>query len=249
MTSVSAQLFHSREPIIPSQIRRRFPRAAEEQVAAIARFPVTDVSDLVGRLYTMQDIVPLYRPAPPLCGVAATVKCPPGDNLAVVKAISVASPGDVLVIDAQGFKTWCLGGFQLLRAAIEGYGLAGFVMNGAYRDIEDVQAAKFPLYGAGVAAWSGPKDGPFEINVPICCGRVIVHPGDVITASAEGVVVVPRAYAGQVAKRLAQALERGTSSAEKDREALSVNDFIKTVDAHIDQVFESGGGVYLDGNF
>jgi regulator of RNase E activity RraA len=246
MTSVSTLHLHSRDPIIPSQILRVFPRTPKELVAAIAQFPVTDISDLVGRFYTMQAIEPLYRPAPPVCGTAVTVKCPPGDNLAVVKAISVASGGDVLVIDAQGFTTWCLGGFQLLRAAIEDYGLAGFVMNGAYRDIEDAQRAGFPLYGAGVAAWSGPKAGPFEINVPVCCGSVIVQPGDVVSASTEGAVIVPRAYAGQVAERLAQLLKAGKSSADKDGEARAVADFIRKVDAHIDHVFEQGGGVYLD---
>lgn len=246
MTSVSMAHVHKRDPIIPSLIRRSFPRAAAEHVTAISRFPVTDVSDLVGRYYTMHGIGSLYAPGAPLCGTAATVKCPPGDNLGVIKAISLAAPGDVLVIDAQGFTTWCLGGFQILRAAIEDYGLAGFVMNGAFRDIEDARAAGFPLYGAGIAAWSGPKTGPFEINVPVCCGGVIVHPGDVISASAEGIVVVPRAHAGQVAERLAEVLHRGKSSADKASEAVAVTDFIKKVHAHVDDVFEQGGGVYLD---
>lgn len=248
MTSVSTLHLHTRDPIIPSQIRRTFARAPSEHISTIARFPVTDISDLVGRFYTMQAIAPLYKPAPSVCGTAVTVKCPPGDNLAVIKAISEASPGDLLVIDAQGFTMWCLGGFQLLRAAIEDYGLAGFIMNGAYRDIEDAREAGFPLYGAGIAAWSGPKGGPFEINVPVCCGGVIVQPGDVVSASAEGVVVIPRVYAGQVAEKLVQVLEGGKSSADKDSEARSVSDFIRKVDAHINQVFEQGGGVYLDAN-
>ena len=167
----------------------------------------------------------------------------------MVKAISEASAGDVLVIDAQGFTMWCLGGFQLLRAAIEDYGLAGFVMNGAYRDIEDARQAGFPLYGAGVAAWSGPKAGPFEINVPVCCGGA--HPleaGYIVTASAEGVVVVPRPYAGRVTEKLAEVLKGGKLSADKDREARAVSEFIRKVDEHVNEVFEQGGGVYLDGN-
>ncbi|MFC7398548.1 RraA family protein [Chelatococcus sp. GCM10030263] len=246
MASVSALHLHSRDPIIPSQIRRRFPRPAAEHVATIARFPATDVSDLVGRFYTTQGIKPLYQTAPALCATAVTVKCPPGDNLGVVKAISSALPGDVLVIDAQGFTTWCLGGFQLLRAAVEDYGLAGFVMNGAYRDIEDAEQAGFALYGVGVSAWSGPKAGPFEINVPVCCGGVIVHPGDIISASAEGVVVVPRAYSGAVADKLVETLEAGKSSADKKSEATAVSEFIRKVDAHINDVFEQGGGVYIE---
>ena len=138
--------------------------------------------------------------------------------------------------------------FNSCAAAIEDYGLAGFVMNGAYRDIEDAQRAGFPLYGAGVAAWSGPKAGPFEINVPVCCGSVIVQPGDVVSASTEGAVIVPRAYAGQVKTRRGwPSYSRPENrSADKDGEVRAVTDFIRKVDAHIDHVFEQGEGVYLD---
>lgn len=246
MTSVSAAHLHTRDPIIPSQIRRDFLRPAQEHVAAIGGFPVTDVSDLVGRYYTMQGIASLYAPATPVCAPATTVKVPSGDNLGVVKALSVAAPGDLLLIDAQGFTAWCLGGFQILRAAIEEYGLAGFVMNGAYRDIEDACDAGFPLYGAAISAWSGPKAGPFEINVPVCCGGVIVHPGDVVSASGDGIVVVPRAYCAPVAEKLDETLRRGKSSADKASEAHAVSDFIRRVGAHVDQAFGEGGGVYLD---
>lgn len=247
MTSVSALHLHSRDPVIPSQIRRDFPRPDAAHVAAIARFPVTDISDVVGRMYTMnQTVGSLYTPARPLCGVATTVKCPPGDNLGMVKAISMASRGDVLVIDAQGFNDWCLGGFQLLRAAVQDYGLAGFVINGAYRDVGDAQEAGLPLYGTGISAWSGPKAGPFEINVPICCGGVIVNPGDLVSASGEGIVVIPRLYAPLIADKLAQTLESGKSSADKDAEAEAVTSFIRKVDAHVTDAFNQDGGVYLD---
>ena len=50
----------------------------------------------------------------------------------------------------------------------------------------------FPIYGKGITPWSGPKRGPFEINVPVCCGGVIVHPGDIVVADEDGAVVVPQ---------------------------------------------------------
>lgn len=246
MLAVSVAHLHSRDPIIPSQIRHVFLRPEAEDVAVIAQFPVTDVSDLVGRMYTMSGIQSLYSPARPVCGVAMTAKCPPGDNLAVVKAVSLATPGDVLVVDAQAFTDWCLGGFQILRAAIEDYGLAGFVLNGTYRDVRDAQEASFPLYGVGIAPWSGPKAGPIEINVPACCGGVIVNPGDVISASVEGVVIVPREYTKLVAENLVGNLKRGKSAADKDNEAKAVADFIRKAGHHIDEAFAKGGGVYLD---
>ncbi len=119
-------------------------------------------------------------------------------------------------------------------------------MNGAYRDIEDAREAGFLLYGAGISAWSGPKAGPFEINVPVCCGGVIVHPGDVVSASAEGVVVVPRGYAGPVAEKLGETLRSGnpppTRQARRSRFRTS-----SAGSAHVDKAFEEGGGIYLDG--
>jgi regulator of RNase E activity RraA len=246
MVSLSTKHLHSRDPVIPSQIRMSFARPEPIHVATIERFSITDVSDLVGPLYTSHGIASLYMPAVPVCGVATTVRCPPGDNLGLVKAISMAARGDVLVVDAQGFNSWCLGGFQLLRTAVEDRGLIGFVINGAYRDIEDARAAGLPLYGTGIAPWSGPKDGPFEINVPVCSGGVIVHPGDIVSASSEGIVVVPRAYAEMIAGRLEQALASGKSSADKEREARSVASFVEKVGRHVDEVFAQSGGVYLD---
>lgn len=245
MTTLATTHLHSREPVIPSQIRSTFDRPDPAHVAAIARFPVTDISDLVGRLYTAHGINPLFSPALPVCGPATTVRCPPGDNLGLVKAISMAARGDVLVADAQGFTTWCLGGFQLLRNAVQDRGLAGFVIYGAYRDVEDAREAGLPLYGTGIAAWSGPKAGPFEINVPVNCGGVVVHPGDVISASAEGVVIIPRDHTGLVLERLEQTLANGKSSIDKETEAKAVASFVEGVGRHVDDVFARGGGVYL----
>jgi 4-hydroxy-4-methyl-2-oxoglutarate aldolase len=190
--------------VVRPLVRRRFPRPAPALVAQIAGADVTVLSELVGRMYTMNaGIRPLAGPALPVTGVVSTAKCPPGDNLGLVKALTLIEPGDVLVVDAQGFEHWCLGGFLLLEHARATRGLAGLVVNGAYRDVADAQRAGFPVFATAVAAYSGPKAGPFEVNVPVACGGVVVHPGDVISASQEGVVVVPRRSLHPVAAALA----------------------------------------------
>ncbi len=127
MTSVSAMHLHTREPIIPSQIRRAFPALRRTMFPRLraSRSPTPAISSAATTRCTGWPRSTL--PPGPVCATVTTVKVPPGDNLGVVKAVSIASPGDILVIDAQGFTTWCLGGFQILRAAIEDYGLAGFV--------------------------------------------------------------------------------------------------------------------------
>ena len=195
--------FSGKYPLVTFRIRRDFPRPASDLVARFERVFVPDVSDLVGRMYTMDGTIrSLYGPAPKLVGPALTVKCPPGDNLGVKKALYMVEPGDVLVVDAQGFTEWCLGGFGMLVRSIRERGLKGLVVNGAYRDVSQARDAGFPIYAKGVAPWSGPKRGPAEINVPVCCGGVIVHPGDLVVADEDGIAVVPRDYVEAVADKL-----------------------------------------------
>ncbi len=190
-------------PVIPSRIRRRISRPAAAAVAELARYDVPAVCDVVGRLYTVQGIDPFYSPIASVTGPAVTVRCPAGDNLGVKLALTLIQPGDILVVDAQGFTDWCLGGFQMLTLPIAEQGLKGLVVHGAYRDAEEAQAASFPIFAAAAAPWSGPKLGPVEINVPVNCGGVVVHPGDVVTASGEGIAVVPRDHIDAVNGRLA----------------------------------------------
>ena len=179
--------------VVRSLVCTTFARPPAALVDALARTDVTKLSELVGRMYTMDGgIRALGATALPVTGVATTAKCAPGDNLGLVKALTLVESGDVLVVDAQGFTEWCLGGFLLLKYARDTHGLAGLIVNGAYRDVQEAQEAGFPVYATGVAPYSGPKAGPCEVNVPVCCGGVIVQPGDVVSASREGVVVVPR---------------------------------------------------------
>lgn len=163
---------------------------------------VTDVSDAVGRLYTMDGgIRPLYGPMRRIVGVALTVKAPPADNWAVYGALSRVEWDDVLIVDWQGYHDGCGAGAKALGAAIR-RGLAGVVVDGAWRDIEELQNLDFPVCGRGISAFSPAKRELGEINVPVCCGGVIVEPGDVIVADREGSVVVPRRHAEEVARHL-----------------------------------------------
>ncbi len=194
-------------PVIPFIIGKMPAPLPDETVAQLGSFYVPDIADVVGRMYTVANIHSFVEPAIPVVGTALTVKCPPGDNLGLKKALTMVEPGNVIVVDAQGFSEWCLGGFQMLRLAIRDRGLKGLIVHGAYRDASEARAAGFPIYAAAQATWSGPKIGSGEINVPVCCGGVIVHPGDVICASGDGIVVVPRQYADHVASHLTKAVE------------------------------------------
>lgn len=217
MPSLDQATHSSSKVVVRSLVRTGFERPAAALVKVIAGADVTKLSELVGRMYTMNaSLRPLGPVALPLTGVATTAKCPPGDNLGLVKALTLVAAGDVLVVDAQGFSEWCLGGFQLLRYARDTRGLAGLVVNGAYRDVTEAQEAAFPVYATAIAPYSGPKAGPFEINVPVCCGGVIVQAGDVISANNEGIVVVPQ----RSVRDVADAITRAAQLARRDTDVL-----------------------------
>jgi len=187
-----ADLVRGHQPALPPKWVRNVPRISDDIVEAFRELPVPDISDAVGTLYTMAPgIRPLYEPIDRLVGRALTVKAPPGDSLTVHGAIAVCEPGDVLVIDWRGHVDSCSGGAGMLVEPIR-KGLAGIVVDGAWRDIPDLQTLNFPIFGRGICSVSRAKNHLGEINVPVSCGGVIVNAGDLIVADAEGIVVVPR---------------------------------------------------------
>jgi RraA family protein len=132
-----------------------------------------------------------------IIGPAITLKLLLGDSLLVTKAISLAKPGDIIVIDGRGSGNNALWGDH--RSLVcKKLGLAGVVMDGAFRDIEENEAIGFPIYARAVTCGSSTKNSNGEINVPICCGGVTVRPGDIIVADRNGVCVIPPEYAGQI---------------------------------------------------
>lgn len=173
--------------------RGAVPEPVDAQVVdALRAEPLTDLSDAVGRLYTMSSrIRPLYRPMTRVIGTAITVKAVPGDNWAIHGALALATPGSVLVIDWRGTSEACGAGVSALLPAIE-RGLAGVVIDGAWRDVGEVEAIGFPIMATGVSPFSPSKNELGEINVPVACGDVVVAPGDLVVGDAEGAIIIPR---------------------------------------------------------
>lgn len=179
-------------PVVPPRIGATPDRVDPAVLQFLGRVPVADVSDAVGRLYTMgPSIRPLYEPITRTVGVALTVKAVPGDNLAIHGALGTAGEQDVLVVDWLGYTEGCGSGALSLIGPF-GRGLRGIVIDGGWRDVTELQGHGFPVFGRGEAAFSPAKSEPGEINVPVCCGGVIVEPGDVVVADAAGVAVIPR---------------------------------------------------------
>ena len=179
-------------PVVPPRIGAPPNRADPAQMELLSSVSVADVSDAVGRLYTMAPhIRPLYEPIRPTVGVALTVKAVPGDNLAIHGALGMVQAQDVLVVDWLGYTEGCGSGALSLVGPFE-RGLRGIVIDGGWRDVAELQAHGFAVFGRSEAAFSPAKNEPGEINVPVCCGGVIVEPGDVVVADTAGVAVIPR---------------------------------------------------------
>jgi RraA family protein len=152
--------------------------------------PVANVSDVMSRMAAGgASLRPYYRGAR-MVGPAITVKSRPGDNLMVHKALDIAEPGDIVVVDAGGDLTNAIIGELMVAHAIQ-RGLGGIVIFGAIRDSEELSAGSFPVFAAGVTHRGPYKDGPGEVNVPIAIGGMVIHPGDLVCGDADGMVSVP----------------------------------------------------------
>lgn len=148
------------------------------------------ISDNMSRLHAVAAGLRPFHRSGRLVGAALTVKTRPGDNLLVHKAIDMAGPGDVLVVDAGGDLTNAIIGEIMLRLA-QSRGAAGFVIDGAIRDTAAFAAGEFPVYARGITHRGPYKDGPGEINVPVSVGGMLVKPGDIVVGDEDGVAVVP----------------------------------------------------------
>jgi RraA family protein len=166
-------------------------------VAEFAKMVTPHLSDSMERLYAGgPQLRPMYRGGT-LAGPAFTVKTAPGDNLLVHKALDVARPGDVIVVDAGGFADHAIIG-ELMAARARQRGIAGLVIWGAIRDSAELGAGSYPVFACAVTHRGPYKNGPGEINVPVVMGGMPVHPGDIVVGDADGLVAVPQDQAERV---------------------------------------------------
>lgn len=189
--------------LLAPRVRPSGERLGDELLARYTDKYLPDLSDAVGPLYTMDGAIrPLHHGQRRVIGQALTVRCLPGDNLTVHLALRMVQDGDVLVIDAHGDRTFCGTGAGSLVLPTR-RGLRGIVTDGVWRDLTETESLGVPILARGVSPVSPPKNRIGEINVPISCGGVIVQPGDLIVADAEGTVVIPSAAAAYIADEVA----------------------------------------------
>lgn len=180
------------------QIRKRARKVSAAVVQRYQPLPVANVSDCMSRIVAAgARLRPMHRQGK-LVGPALTVKTRPGDNLFIHKALDLAEPGDVIVVDGGGDLTNALIG-EIMVSYARQRGIAGFVMNGAIRDLDMIGAGDFPVYAAGVTHRGPYKDGPGEINGPIAIDGMVIEAGDLIIGDADGLLCVPYADVDAIA--------------------------------------------------
>lgn len=214
-----------------AHIIRSFERPSKTAVEEISAYAPSTLHEAQGRSGALTSrIKPIY-PGMRACGPALTVSCHPGDNLMLITAISLALPGDVLVVSAGDHPEQ--GGFgEVLTTACMAKGIVGLVTDAGVRDGPAIHRRGFNVFCYGLCMKGTVKETLGTINQSIVIGGIAVNPGDIVSADDDGVVIVPKDNISSVTKR----------SAEREAKEASV---MKSLEAGGDILELSGMGKVL----
>lgn len=212
----------------PSTIYLKVRRVAPELAEQARQTSVADVHEAMGtagRAALMgARMRPLREGQPRVAGPAVTAFCWPGDNLMMHRALYLAQPGDVLVVVCQAELSGAQWGDMACRYALQ-KGLAGVVVQGAVRDVDEVRALGLPVWSTHISPIHPDKRGHGSVNAPVVCEGVRVCPGDLIVADGDGVICVPRDEAATVVAGAQARMRKEDEAIEKLRAGMPVWEF------------------------
>lgn len=164
---------------------------------------IVDAMDGTGAMHAAIKPVDPARAA--FVGVALPCQTGPGDNLAVMGALALAKPGDVIIAAADGFEGSAIMGDNVAWMG-RNAGVVALVTDGVVRDAAGIRDIGVPMFAAGITPNSCARNGPGRVGLPVVCGGVPVNAGDVVLGDADGVVVIPQAMLAAVLARLDEVL-------------------------------------------
>ncbi|MDO9436699.1 RraA family protein [Hydrogenophaga sp.] len=181
-------------------------------IEALRACPTANLADALPEVAVLLGLTARHTATAPMCGPALTVRVAAGHNLLVQHAIDLARPGDVIVIDGAGDAERALIGEIMSRWALR-RGVAGFVIDGAVRDIDHLRQSPLPVYARHVSPRGPVKEGVGEIHGDAHVGGAVVRAGDLIVGDLDGVVSVPVQHAEA-------AIEACAACAARERDTL-----------------------------
>jgi regulator of RNase E activity RraA len=194
------------------EVRRTYEKVSEALVREAASLPASILADVYGRRGTVNGRIAALSPTMKVAGPALTVEVRPGDNLMIHAALSIARPGDVIIVDGKGDQTCALIGEIMVSQAMA-LGVAGMVLDAAVRDTEALRDKGFPVWSFGFNPCGPTKRVSGRVNHPISVGGIAVNPGDLVVGDADGVVVIER-------ERVAEMIELGRKKVADERKRL-----------------------------
>ena len=196
------------------QIVRTIQRAAADVIQTLGEQGVATIHEAQGRTGLLNPYLRPIYPAAKVAGSAVTVSCQPGDNLMIHAAVEICQPGDVLVVTTTSESTDGMFG-ELLATSCQAHGIRGLIIDAGVRDGADLTAMDFPVWSKAISAQGTVKATPGSVNIDVVCAGAIVRPGDVIVGDLDGVVVIQRELAAQVAQLGQRRLEKEANSRAK----------------------------------